>query len=249
MPRFLLPSPPDAEGAVCIEGDDARHLSGPLRARVGESVDLCLPGRWLTGVVERVSKSAVALRVVSDCAAPDETPGPTLCVALPAREAWEWTIEKATELGVGRLQPVLTERSAVFRDRDGAADRVARWERIAEEARKQCGRTRSPSVSLPAALARVLAEPWEALLMLDAAGNASLPTLAPGLVGQGLGLLVGPEGGLTTQECERAIAAGARPWSLGAFTLRVETAATAALALLAGASERNSAACEGSITE
>lgn len=229
MPRFLLQSAPDAEGAVRVEGDDARHLIGPLRARVGERVDLCLPGRWLTGVVEHVSKSAVALRVESDVPAPEEPPGPTLCVALPAREAWEWTIEKATELGVGGLQPMLTERSSVFRD---TGERVERWERIAEGARKQCGRTRIPALCPPRKLASVLGEPWEALLMLDAGGAVGMPSAARGLSGPGVGLLIGPEGGLSAAEREQALAAGAWAWSLGPFTLRVETAAVSALSLL-----------------
>ncbi len=230
MPRFLLTEEPDEDGEVRIVGDDARHLSGPLRARPGETIALCRPGRWLSAVVEQVGKSRIVARVTADVPAPEEPEGPALLAALPAREAWEWILEKATELGAGRIQPVLTERSAVFRDRAGGGERLARWQRIVEEARKQCGRTRPPELGLPVGLSQVLDRPWDRLIVLDGAGAMAPPS--PVGPSGATALLIGPEGGLTPAESEAAATAGATAWSLGRFVLRAETAAVAALAAL-----------------
>jgi 16S rRNA (uracil1498-N3)-methyltransferase len=230
MPRFLLEEEPDERGLVRVVGDDAGHLAGPLRARVGEKIALCLPGRWLTGVVERLTRDEAVLRVVSEEPAPPEPTGPTLYVALPSREAWEWILEKATELGAGRLQPVLTERSAPYRS-ERADDRLVRWQRIVEGARKQSGRTRVPTVHAPVPFATALDEGAAHLLLLDGAGSGE-PRLPGPEDWADWAVVVGPEGGFTEAERELARARGAEAWSLGAYTLRSETAAVAALAAI-----------------
>jgi 16S rRNA (uracil1498-N3)-methyltransferase len=238
MPRFLLEEEPDERGLARVLGDDAHHLTGPLRVRVGESIALCLPGRWLTGVVECLSRDEVLARVVADEPAPPEPVGPTLYLALPSREAWEWALEKATEIGAGRIQPVVTERSAPYRAAR-SDERAARWLRIVEEARKQCGRTRVPAVGTPVPLASALGEPRARLLLLDA-GGATDPPRVPLEDLRDTAVLVGPEGGFSEAERRTAVEHGAECWSLGRFTLRAETAAVAALAtIMCGAGRTN----------
>jgi 16S rRNA (uracil1498-N3)-methyltransferase len=134
-------------------------------------------------------------------------------------------VEKATELGVSRLAPMLTERCVAGRGQ------VARWRRIALAAAKQCGRTRVPEIDDPAPLAERLAASWPGLRLLaweeaTERGWETLPARA-----EAVAVLLGPEGGFTPAEAAAAQAAGFRPVSLGRRVLRAETAALVTAAL------------------
>jgi len=140
----------------------------------------------------------------------------------------DFLVQKCCELGVSRIVPVIAARS-VARPEPG---RRARWEKIAREAARQCGRADVPAVAAPAVLAAALAAPdlpaRRLVLSPDEAGR-SLRALLPDR--GATALLVGPEGGFAAAEVEAAQAAGFAPVSLGPRVLRVETAAIVAVAL------------------
>lgn len=173
----------------------------------------------------------------------------TLAVAMPANDRMDALVEKATELGVARIVPLMSARSVLRLEGDRAAARQARWQAIAVAASEQCGRVRVPEVALPATLSTWLgvaaatagrrwlldplpdAEPVSSAL----SGLASLASLAGEGQREGGGLVVlsGPEGGFDPHETASARAAGYAPVNLGPRVLRADTAPLAALAVLA----------------
>lgn len=161
-----------------------------------------------------------------------------LVVGMPANERMDWLVEKATELGVASVQPVLAERSVLKLKGERADKKRAHWQGIAIAACEQCGRNRVPqvheAVALLAWLASGRAEP------VGARGSRLLLSLAPGaqplsqaVAGTGpVTLLSGPEGGLSLVEEQAALAAGFVAVNLGPRVLRAETAPLAVLAAL-----------------
>lgn len=156
----------------------------------------------------------------------------TLAFALSKGEKVDLVVQKATELGVARIVPWAAERSVVRLEPERAEERTKRWRRIAEEAARQCGRADVPELRPPATLAELVAElPPGFLLATFHGGEGSRP------IGQlpaaaGVVAVIGPEGGLAPPELGTLERAGAVRASLGPRTLRAETAAIAAVALL-----------------
>src|SRR4051812_13307296 len=153
-----------------------------------------------------------------------------LAVGMPANDRMDWLVEKATELGVASLQPLLAERSVLRLAGERAQKKQAHWQGVAIAACEQCGRNRVPIVhpveSLPAWLARQ-ATPGLVLSLRE--GSRAVASAA----GAGeVTLLSGPEGGLAPSEEDAALARGWRPVNLGERVLRAETAPLAALAVL-----------------
>jgi 16S rRNA (uracil1498-N3)-methyltransferase len=143
----------------------------------------------------------------------------------------DWVMQKATELGVTRIIPVITERTMVKLDERQADRKLEHWQAIVVSACEQCGRNRVPEVTLPqvyieavrsinTAATRVLLSPTGTLRARDLGQPASIA------------MLIGPEGGLSDNEQEAAIDAGFQPLRMGPRILRTETAAIAALAAL-----------------
>jgi len=155
-----------------------------------------------------------------------------LAFALAKGEKVDLVVQKATELGVARIVPWAAERSVVRLEGERAEERAGRWRRIAEEAARQCGRADVPEVSVPVTLAQLVADlppGFQAIVFHGGEGSvpvARLPDAA------GVVAVVGPEGGLTAAELGTLARAGAARASLGPRTLRAETAAIAAVALL-----------------
>lgn len=163
----------------------------------------------------------------------------TLYMATLKQDKFEWVLQKATELGVARITPVVSQRSVV-RPAAAMASKRARWLAIVREATEQCGRTRPPlladaieahKVSLPAGVHGFLA--WEAAEADAPSLGAAVAAVADSIgAGQPLALLVGPEGGLTAEEVQRFSVDGWQVVSLGKRILRAETAAIAAVAVI-----------------
>ncbi len=148
-------------------------------------------------------------------------------------------VQKATELGAGRIVPVLTRRSNVRLTAQAAQRKQQHWQGVAGAACEQCGRNRVPAIAHPVALGAALdaSEAGLKLVMAPEAGADPLPAWL--VAGSGstdsprsIALLVGPEGGLAPEEMQAAQAAGFQPWRLGPRVLRTETAALAGLAAL-----------------
>ena len=166
-----------------------------------------------------------------------------LAIGIPANERMDWLVEKATELGVATIQPLMTERTVVRLDAQRGARKQTHWQSIAIAACEQCGRNRVPLIHPVLPLARwfqlraaVQQRESVALVLSLQAQSRDLREWTgtqQGLHVQDVTFLCGPEGGLGGAEESLAIAGGHMPVSLGARVLRSETAALAALTLLA----------------
>lgn len=233
MPRFFTQEV-DQHQAI-LRGDDARHVTKVLRLRPGEHLLVCDgQGRDYDCVFESASASEVLLRVESS--QPSQTEPSlfvTLYQALPKGDKLDWIIQKAVELGVGAVVPVLTQRCVSRPDPKSMEKKQERLQRIALEAAKQCGRGRIPQVqpllSYEEALAAMAADE-KALLFYENSTTSFRRELEQG--GSSLSILVGAEGGLSPQEVEAAQQLGIPSVSLGKRILRCETAPLAALAVL-----------------
>lgn len=226
MLRLFVPGAPDADGTVRIPPAELRHLRV---LRLGPGDRLCVfddAGREHEIVLEQVTAREATGRVVATSAASRESPLElVLMPALVKHDRMDRVVEKATELGVARIAPVVT-RFSVAR-----GDHGERWRRIATSAAKQCGRTRIPTVDPARLLDVALREPWPGLRLVaweeeQASKLTDLPDTAGAIV-----VLIGPEGGLDPGEVDAARAAGFTTVSLGRRVLRADTAALVALAL------------------
>jgi len=189
-----------------------------------------------------VGRSEVRVRL-GDAVAVSREPGRPVSLALgmPANERMDWLVEKATELGVARMQPLLTERSVLRLAGERGERKREHWQAVAEAACEQCGRARVPAIEPVRTLAEwlPLAPAGLRLILSLHPAARSLPGLAPTLTpGMALCTLSGPEGGLTAAEEQAALAAGFTPATLGPRVLRAETAPLAVLAWLALQEER-----------
>jgi 16S rRNA (uracil1498-N3)-methyltransferase len=233
LSRRRLFVPPDRIHAnpITVDGDEHHHLSRVLRARPGDAITLFDgAGGEVRARIVRIDRDQTELTADTNdaavAAAPVETPL-VLLTAVPKGGRMDFLVQKCCELGVTRIVPIITERSVV-RPEPG---KRARWEKIAREAARQCGRADVPAVAAPTALAAALAAelPERRIVLSPEAGGRPLRALLPERAATAL--LVGPEGGLAATEVEAARAAGFQPASLGSRILRVETAAIVAVAL------------------
>lgn len=222
-----LPLPPGA----------ARHAQ-VRRVQPGDT--LCLfdgGGSDWPATVLAVGRSEVSVRIGEPLAVAKELPHEvTLALGMPANERMDLLVEKATELGVARMQPLLTERSVLRLDGERAARKREHWQAVAQAACEQCGRARVPVVEPVRSLAAwlPLAPGGLRLLLSLHPQSRSLPERAAHLApGGALCTLSGPEGGLTAAEAAAALAAGFVATGLGPRVLRAETAPLAVLAWLA----------------
>jgi len=215
-------------GEAVIEGERAHHLYHVLRVRRGETFELSDTARLYRGRVVETSARMVKFALEEELPAPPPLPEVTLLAAVFKFDRFEWMIEKATELGVTRIVPVVAARTDAGLGR-GAAGRVDRWRRIVLEAAQQCRRLAPPEVAPPATLTQaVTAGTQRPCWLLDETAPGGAPAGAPART-----ILSGPEGGLTGTERESAAAHGFTPVRLGPLILRAETAPLAALAVVA----------------
>lgn len=227
-PRLFVPGPL-AEGlAVCIEGPQAHYLSRVMRVSPGDAVILCddETGEWAARV-EQAGKREVILRIESRLRPREEVPDLWLCPALLKKDRFDLVLEKATELGLRSVQPVLARRCV--------ADRLNldRARAVMVEAAEQCARTALPELAEPLKL-EVLLRDWpqdRTLFFADETGGEPVATAFSANPGPAA-LLIGPEGGF--DEAERLAVRAlpqARAISLGPRILRGETASIAAAAI------------------
>jgi 16S rRNA (uracil1498-N3)-methyltransferase len=230
MKRRIHVPPERIEGALARLDEAGRHyLHDVLRLEVGAAVEV-FDGRGglHDGKIEAgfLAISLGPRREASVAGAPIH-----LAFALAKGEKVDLVVQKATELGMARFVPWEAARSIVRLEPERAEERAKRWRRIAEEAARQCGRADVPEVRAPASLAQLVAElpPGFLPIVFHWEGSAPIARLPPAV---GVVAIVGPEGGLTDAELGTLARAGAVKSSLGPRTLRAETAAIAAVALL-----------------
>lgn len=229
MPRFFIDGP--VTDVALITGGDAAHIRRSLRMRVGEPLTLCDgKGTDFDGVIASMEEETVRVRVLGRApSAAEPSVEVTLYQGLPKGDKLEWIIQKAVELGVAAVVPVVTARSVV-RLEGKAERRRERWQRIADEAAGQCGRGILPQVAVPLTLDEALPElsAQDAIVLYEGGGRPLRELIAPEC--RRLSLLIGPEGGFDPAEIARLQAVGVRRATLGKRILRCETAPVAALA-------------------
>ena len=244
MPRFHCPTPLQTGNVISLPAGAARHVQ-VLRMQPGGAITL-FSGEPKHGefqaTIEHMGRSEVRVLVGAHSSVERESARQVhLIVGVPANDRMDWLVEKATELGVTSIQPVMTERSVLRLSGERADKKRAHWQAVAVAACEQCGRNQVPVVYEVVGLNAWLAAQTG---KIDQMGNTEplryLLSLRPetlalsALVGQSsaaVTFLSGPEGGLSTAEEEAALAKGFQPVSLGNRVLRAETAGLAALAL------------------
>lgn len=219
IPRLFVEAPL-APGTLALSAEHRHYLTRVLRRRPGDLVML-LDNSGYAHQAEILEDGAcqVGQRVWVEA---EPACRVVLIAGLLKGERMDWLVEKATELGVAEIRPVLTARTVA------KGGRVARWHKIAVEAAEQCERGRVPTILDPVALPQALSDlPEVRLALLERQG--SFP-LSP--AGQDMVVAVGPEGGWAPQEVDWLLEAGFHPATLGRRILRAETASLAALARL-----------------
>lgn len=226
--------PPERLGGaqVILEGEAFRHLARVLRAGVGDEI-VVFDGRGtaIDARVLSVGRGTMALALGARQTVPAAAVEIALLQVVPRGERMDLIVQKTTELGVARIVPVLTGRSVAR----PSADRSRRWQTIATEAARQCGRADVPEVAAPLPLAEALAAADQGtgtarFVLWEEERERPLRRVLDGAA-RAAALLVGPEGGLDRSDVALAQAAGFLPVGLGPRILRAETAAIIAVAL------------------
>jgi len=246
MARFYCPLPLVSGQVLDLPPTAARHVQ-VLRMQPGHSLTLFNgQGGQFSAEVQHMGRSDVRVVVGEHSDVECESAVQVhLAVGMPANERMDWLVEKATELGVHRITPLMTERSVIRLTGERAEKKQAHWQAVVASASEQCGRNRVPLIDAPvrldAWLARqtVQADVVHGVLSLHASTQPLITLRNSKALGEGAVaapkawvLLNGPEGGLTDAEDAAARAKGFVALSLGARVLRAETAALAALSLL-----------------
>jgi 16S rRNA (uracil1498-N3)-methyltransferase len=237
VPRLFVPPEQLHGDRVTLAGEDHRRVCRVLRLGAGARLTLFDgAGVECDAVLEAPTARTVAAVVVARRVVP-APPGPevTLLVGLTKGERMELVVQKATELGVARLVPVVTARAVPRLEAERAAGRRARWLTIAREAARQCGRADAPvieEITPFAAALPLLPDGALKLLFWEEAGGTPLHACLPAAAPARVVLAVGPEGGFAPEEVAAAQGVGFRVVGLGPRTLRAETAAIVAVALV-----------------
>ena len=225
--RFMVAHIP-TQGEVVIAGSEAHHLLRVLRLRPGDQI-VIFDGRGTEFRAEltRCEGDSATARLIGPSESRESALDLTLAVAVPKMDSMSRIVQKLTELGARRIVPLLTERTTATTS--GATRRLSRWRRIATEACKQAGRGRVPTIEAPLSFHDLLQQDLPAALFLLTVGGARFPEEKPP---SSCLAAVGPEGGWTKEEIAAAVTRGFQPVGLGPRTLRTETAALAATAVL-----------------
>ncbi|QOY62329.1 16S rRNA (uracil(1498)-N(3))-methyltransferase [Lysobacter sp. H21R4] len=249
LTRVHVDTPLAAGEELPLPEGPATHLSRVLRLAVG---DRCVlfngDGNDYPSIVTTIGKREVRVRLEAPVAVDNESPLRIVLLQGIARgEKMDLILQKATELGIAEVRPLVSQRSEVKLDDARAARRLSHWQAVVAAACGQCGRARVPRVAAPEPLAKVLAgldpdaeDARSALpsgdaplrLLLDPDGGLALNGLPLGLGNAGVVLAVGPEGGWSPADRVQLLAAGFRGLRLGPRILRTETAGLAAIAAL-----------------
>jgi 16S rRNA (uracil1498-N3)-methyltransferase len=227
--RFIADTWTDTTAS--LTGDQAVHLARVLRAEVGQVYDIVANGFLHRAEIVAVSDKEVTFALHEELEADAALPL-HLLLAVFKFDHFEWAVEKATELGVARITPVLARRTEKHLAL-AAAKRVERWRRIALEASKQSRRTDIPEIAEPVSLKVALGQEANAVRIL-LSETEQTTTLAAALAGSqtaDMALAIGPEGGWTPEEMALFTQHDWRHVTLGPRILRAETAAIAAIAI------------------
>jgi len=229
-PRFFVDLPLVAGASLTLPAGASRHAQ-VLRLQPDDEVTLFdgAGGEWAAHIAQMGRKEVLVTVGAHRAVDPELALSVTLAIGMPANERMDDLVEKATELGVAHIQPLMCERSVLRLSGERAARKRDHWQAVAVSACEQSGRTRVPVVEPVRTLAawlRDLPAAGPQRVLLSTAESPPLPVAEGAVVA-----LSGPEGGLSAAEEQAACAAGFKPASLGPRVLRADTAPLAALAV------------------
>ncbi|MCX8038197.1 MAG: 16S rRNA (uracil(1498)-N(3))-methyltransferase [Candidatus Sumerlaeia bacterium] len=237
--RLYSEQPIEQSGETVVLGrDESHHGLHVLRLRRGDEVWVFdADGRQFAATVENTGRKQMTVRLGRPVAPAPEPPVPlSLYLALAKGPAFDHVLMRAVELGAAEIVPFAAGRS-VARVGGDCANKIRRWQQILLAATKQCGRARLTAIGMPVAFEEAVRRPAESALRLCCAPAKTASKLSVALQeadcssAAAIAVMIGPEGGLTDSEVALAARHGWKPVSLGPRTLRVETAATAALTM------------------
>ena len=232
--RLYHPEPLPDQGEITLTDQAARHAATVLRARAGDSVELFDGQRAMAGEITMANKREVRVRLSDPAESPAPSPLRSVLVQGVARgEKMDWLMQKATELGISAIQPVIMQRTQQRMDAEKRDKRRQRWQQQVISACEQCHRIDVPEVAEPLSLELWLQslpeQPW--LIYGDPAGGQSIGQLpAPGQ--QTAYIVVGPEGGFAPEERQLLAKHQAHAVTLGPRVLRTETAGMTMLTVM-----------------
>lgn len=237
MRRFFVPSEELLKETAVLKDGEAHHIIRVLRLRPGEKVILFDGyGRQSQGTIIEISKGSVRIRQ-DELIRQDEEPFRiSIGQALLKAHKMDLIIQKATELGIHAVYPFFTERSVPIGSAGHFEKKRVRWQKIALEAAKQCGRTTLPDIQpvqpLPLLLRACQANDLKLILWEKASDISLKDTFRKAGIKNTICALIGPEGGLSDEEAEAAIREGFMPVGLGHLILRAETASLAMMTII-----------------
>jgi 16S rRNA (uracil1498-N3)-methyltransferase len=237
MSRFFVPRASVKGNTISVSGDEAHHIIDVMRLKVSDSVvTFDGTGKEYAGVIAKADKRSLVIEVKIVRESQQKSgPSVTVIQAIPKREKIEYFIEKATELGVSSVAPVLTARTIPDWSDEKKASHVERWRKLAREASKQCGRLDIPEISKITGFRDLLANmPKEGLKLIAALDDRAIP-LKTALLNFNSGpvmIAIGPEGDFTPEEVKAAVDSGFRIVSLGPRVLKSDTAGLFVLSVI-----------------
>ena len=228
LPRFFVNKDQISETSVTITGDDVKHIKKVLRLRAGEKIDVCNGcGTDYKCEIREISEGAVVAEVLEASENTSESPIKVrVFQGMPKSDKMDYIIQKCVELGVYEIIPVIAKRSvSIPKD---VEKKTVRWQRIADEAAKQCGRGYLPKVwpaiSFSDAMKSVNPEEELVLMPYECERENSLKAALKDTDKKTVSVFIGPEGGFDDSEVSLAEKCGAKTVTLGPRILRTETA-------------------------
>ena len=236
-PRVKVEAAEIDSGRIVLAGERAKYLARVLRLKAGDQVwAYAEDGREVEMIIEETGAKSVTAKVVGACEVSNEPRlKVTVYLAILKGKAMVWAVQKLAEVGASRIVPVVTERVVVRIDAKEGVEKAARWQEIAEEAARQCRRTKAPEVEAPVSMGEVAERcrkeggPW---LLFDCEARETVAVEAAVGDGERAFIIIGPEGDLSPTEKEKLYAAGAKAVGLGPRVMRAETAAVVGCAVV-----------------
>ena len=237
MPRFYVPNPSVQDELLKIEGEEVKHIRNVLRLKAGDKIVVFNGlGKEYEGTILEEKPSSVLVKVQNIFFPQKDSPlEVTLAQSLLKGERMDFLIQKATELGVKEIIPFFSSRSVPLLETSRRLQRHRRWERIAVEASKQCGRGVVPKIESLKDYSEMLqiASPDGLRLILWERDGIKLKEVLETSEGRvKIFFVVGPEGGFSQEEVDEAEKSGFIPVILGRRVLRAETASLCLLSIL-----------------
>lgn len=236
MSRFYAPPESVSKDRIILRGREAHHARDVMRLKAGDEIMVFDgAGREYAGIIDKISREELMIKISKTIERKADTCRLTLVQAIPKLNKMDVIVEKATELGVERIIPVVTKRTIVQADASKARIKTERWKKIAVTASKQCGRVTVPDINevvkFEDSLSFVRGHELAIIPCLCEGTESIRAVLKESLAGLAIAF-IGPEGDFTEGEVKAARAKGVLPVSMGKEVLRSDTAAISVLSIL-----------------